>query len=104
MPPPAPAFSDSSVFRNQSVQFVVWDPAEFNCEQKPNCLQRDMAFSFNEVGGFTPMLASLSTNAFVLPQGISFVPGLSQLAIPDATSQGLILFDLRRIAPTQTIF
>jgi hypothetical protein len=90
------------VFRNEALQFVVWDPAVLKCEGP--CLQRDMAFSFQEVGGFGAMLVPLSSNSFVMPQAISFVPGLSQLAIPDATSQGLMLFDLRRIATTQTIF
>jgi hypothetical protein len=96
-----PNLGDSSVFRNQAIQFVVWDPLK--CTTPP-CLQRDMAFSFQEVGGFSPMAVPLSSSAFVLPQAVTFVPGLSQLAIPDATSQGLMLFDLRRIATTQTIF
>jgi hypothetical protein len=101
--PTVPNLSDLSLFRNQAMQFVVWDPAQFTCNERP-CLQRDMAFTFQEVGGFSPMAVPLSASAFVLPQAITFVPGLSQLAIPDAVSQGLILFDLRRIATTQTIF
>jgi hypothetical protein len=96
-----PNLGDKSVYRNQAIQFVVWDPLK--CTTPP-CLQRDMAFTFQEVGGFSSMAVPLSSSAFVLPQAITFVPGLSQLAIPDATSQGLILFDLRQIAATQTIF
>jgi hypothetical protein len=102
-PTMVPNLGTDAVFRNQALQFVVWDPAQFNCTEPP-CLQRDMAFTFQEVGGFSPMSVPLSANALVLPQAITFVPGLSQLAIPDATSQGLILFDLTRIATTQTIF
>jgi len=100
----APGPDDPALFRNEALEFVVWDPQDATaCDPKP-CLQRDMTFSFQEVGGFSAMVVPLSSNTLVLPQAISFVPGLSQLAIPDATSQGLILFDLRRIGTTQTIF
>jgi hypothetical protein len=99
-----PNTGDPTVFRNQALQFVAWDPAvQCSNDQRP-CLQRDMGFSFQEVGGFSPLSVSLSTTTLVLPQQVTFVPGLAQLAIPDATSQGLMLFDLRRITTARTIF
>jgi hypothetical protein len=63
-----------------------------------------MFFSFQEVGGFDPLLVSLSSTALVLPESISFVPGLEQLAIPDPVSQGLMMFDINSLRVIQTIF
>ena len=92
---------------------VMWGPASTTCTENPNpdsvqaktpCLVRDMYFSFNEGGGFSPLLLPLSATAAVLPQSIRFVPGLEQLAIPDAASQGLILFDLSTVSVRQSIF
>jgi hypothetical protein len=114
-PDAIPPFDDARVFRNSALRFVVWNPTVSDCSPmlpgdagptgKPQpCVRRDMFFSFQEVGGFDPLLVSLSSTALVLPESISFVPGLEQLAIPDPVSQGLMMFDINSLRVIQTIF
>jgi hypothetical protein len=108
-----PPYDDPRVFRNAQVRFVIWDPLVSDCgvtggadaggATQP-CLRRDMHFSFQEEGGFEPLSVSLSATALVMPQTITFVPGLEQLAVPDPVSQGLMLFDLNTLRVVQTIF
>jgi hypothetical protein len=100
---PVPTFDDPRLFRNAVMRFAVWAPAP---ETPPctTCLRRDMAFAFTEVGGFVPLFVPVATNALVSPQSIEFIPGLEQLAVPDAISQGLILVDLSRLAPVQSFY
>jgi hypothetical protein len=129
-----PTFDDPRVFRNSQLRFVVWNPQLTLCtgstaaptgpdagdggpdagDGGPDagagptrtvpCVQRGMLFSFLETGGFEPLVLSLSSSALVLPRSVSFVPGLEQLAIVDAVSQGLMLFDLNRLGVVQTLF
>jgi hypothetical protein len=110
-----PSFDDPRVFRNSEMRFVIWNPQESDCRPvaagdagrtgpAQPCLRRDMFFSFQEVGGFDPLLINLSATALILPESISFVPGLEQLAIPDPVSQGLMMFDLNALRVIQTIF
>jgi hypothetical protein len=82
--------SDPRIFRNAQIRFVLWKAEK--CTVDP-CVTRGSKFSFVESGGFASIEIQLSTVP-VLPQSIRFVRGISQLAIPDAVSQGLLLFDL----------
>jgi hypothetical protein len=109
-----PGYNDPRTFRNSDFRFVVWNPAIANCSviagadagsgATQPCLRRDMNFSFQEVGGFDPLVITLSASALILPESISFVPGLEQLAIPDPVSQGLMMFDLSTLRVIQTVF
>jgi len=93
------AAADPTLFRNPQLRFVVWHPT---CA--PGCLLRDTYFQFIETGGFSAIAILPPQNALVLPQAIGFVRGLQQLAIPDAASQGLMLFDLNRLGTIKTIY
>jgi len=132
LPPtdPIPTFDDPRVFRNSQLRFVVWNPENPLCTgsgaalpvdagaadagdagdagagltRTVPCVQRDMHFSFLEVGGFEPVTVTISTSALVLPRSLSFVPGLEQLAIVDAASQGLMMFDMTRLGVVQALF
>jgi hypothetical protein len=114
-PTQALSYDDPRAFHNSRLRFVLYDPEMSDCSGTgaadagsttgpTPCLRRDMFFSFQEVGGFEPLLISLSATSLVMPESISFVPGLEQLAIPDPVSQGLMLFDLSRLAVVQTLF
>jgi len=97
---PLPKFDDKRVFRTPQIQLVVWNPAmpPNVCPNQPSCpLVRDMSFQFTETGGFIPIEVALSPGA-VLAQSIRFVRGIDQLAVPDAASQGLLLFDLNALS------
>jgi hypothetical protein len=110
-----PAYDgDPRTFRNSALRFVVWNPQVSDCSTGSGvagtvgapqaCVRRDMYFLFQESGGFDPLVISLSAATLILPESISFVPGLEQLAIPDPVSQGLMLFDLNALRIIQTIF
>jgi hypothetical protein len=107
-----PGYDDARVFRNAELRFVIWNPQNNNCATSGTgdagipqaCVQRDMFFSFQEVGGFEPMALGISATALVLPQSITFVPGLEQLAIVDPVAQGLMLFDLAALGVVQSLF
>jgi hypothetical protein len=108
-----PTYDDPPVFRNAQIRFVIWNPQASSCSVTGGsdaggatqpCVRRDMYFSLQEVGGFEPLSVSLSATALIMPQTITFVPGLEQLAVPDPVSQGLMLFDLKTLRVVQTIF
>jgi len=40
----------------------------------------------------------------VMPQSVRYVRGLQMLAIPDPVGQGLMLFDLDRLATTLALY
>ncbi len=88
-----PSFSpdqDPRIFQNAQIRFVIWNPKD--CPTG-DCLARDTYFGFVETGGFIPMEIGLSAIP-VLTQSIQFVRGIDELAISDAVTQGLMLFDL----------
>jgi hypothetical protein len=93
---PVPPFNDSAsadapkgVFQNAQIRFVLWAP------EKPAPIKRGSFFSFVEAGGFSPLEVPLvAGNTAVLAQSIQYIRGIDQLAIPDAVSQGLMVFDL----------
>jgi hypothetical protein len=90
-----PTYDGAGAFRNPQMQFVIWQP-EATCSSGP-CVTRDMYFSFTETGGFQPTEIGLTTLA-IMPQSIVFVRGINQLALPDAISQGLMMFDFATLS------
>ena len=95
----------ASLFQNAQLRFVVWDMEGTSCESPPcSGRVRDRFFSFQEVGGFAPMRFGLSSSQLVMPQSVRYVRGLQMLAIPDPVSQGLMLFDLNRLATTISFY
>jgi hypothetical protein len=68
-----------------------------------------MAFRFQTGGEFRPVTiglggASGATAALVNPQSMRFIESLGQVAVIDATSQGLVLLDLRRLSVARAPF
>jgi hypothetical protein len=93
--------SPAGIFYNAQMRFVLWDIEGATCDPRPcSGRVRDRFFSFQEVGGFIPMRFGLSSSALVLPQSVRYVRGLQMLAIPEPVIQGLMLFDLNRLATT----
>jgi len=94
----------AGIFYNAQMRFVLWDREGATCTQPPCAGRvRDRFFSFQEVGGFTPMRFGLSSSA-VMPQSIRYVRGLQMLAIPDSVTQGLMLFDLNRLVTVTALY
>ena len=60
-----------------------------------------MYFQFAESGGFRSMEIGLSPIP-VIVDSIRFVRGIDQLAVPDAVSQGLGLFDIGSLSANGT--
>jgi hypothetical protein len=50
------------------------------------------------------MRFGLSSQSLVLPQSVRYVRGLDMLAIPDAASMGLMLFDLNLLVTTSYFY
>jgi hypothetical protein len=103
MPSKIPSFDDVEdprMFKNAQIRFVLWRAD--NCTANP-CVTRDTKFTFVESGGFASIEVQLAAGA-VLPQSIRFVRGIDQLAIPDAVSQGLMLFDLNTLSLSKAYF
>jgi hypothetical protein len=78
------------VFNSLSARFAVYggtSPSE-----------RDMQFSWTVEGGFSPLVANLtSETAAVLPQSMVFVPQINQLAVADGAAEGLALVSLNTV-------
>jgi hypothetical protein len=112
---PAPTYDEATpekagvaktpgVFYNAQMRFVLWDVQNGDCGDTTCAARvRDRFFSFQEVGGFAPMRFGLSTQ-LVMPQSIRYVRGLQMLAIPEPVNQGLMLFDLNRLATTISFY
>jgi hypothetical protein len=67
--------------------------------------ERDMAFSFQLIGGFTPLVANLAAQtAAVSPQSMTFVPQLGQLAVVDGAAEGLVLVSLDTVGISRLFF
>ncbi len=82
---------NSCIFENLTSRFVVYRGAQ------PST--RGMSFSWQTTGGFVPLAMSLSTSSTqVSPQSMSFLPGYGYLAVVDASTLGLSLFDLNSLA------
>jgi hypothetical protein len=89
--PGAGAPGSSCIFENLTSRFVVYRGAQ------PST--RGMSFSWQTTGGFVPLSMSLSTSSTqVSPQSMSYLPGYGYLAVIDAATLGLSLFDLNSLA------
>jgi len=79
------------IFENLTSRFVVYHGAQPNV---PN-----MAFSWQTTGGFVPQTMSLlSLSSSVSPQSLGYLPEQGWLAVVDASTVGLALFDLNSLA------
>jgi hypothetical protein len=78
--------------RNPAFSFFVQNGTREGRDAVP---QRDTLWRFAARGQFLPLVINLAaqTNA-VNPQSMRFVETLGQVAIVDASSQGLVLIDL----------
>jgi hypothetical protein len=57
--------------------------------------ERDMSFTWQMGGGFTPLAASLArTSSAVSPLSMTFVPQIQELAVTDGSAQGLLFVSL----------
>ena len=66
---------------------------------------RDMAFSYQLIGGFSPLVANLAAQtAAVSPQSMTFVPQLGQLAVVDGAAEGLVLVSLDTVGISRLFF
>lgn len=89
--PIGPAGDGSAcIFENLTSRFVVYRGAQ------PST--RGMTFTWQTTGGFTPMTMALvsQTNA-VNPQGMAYLPEVGYIAVVDAASLGLVLFNLNSL-------
>jgi hypothetical protein len=81
---------NSCIFENLTSRFVVYRGGQ------PST--RGMSFSWLTTGGFSPLAMSLSTQSTqVSPQSMSYLPGYGYLAVVDASTLGLSLFDLNSL-------
>ncbi|PIE05523.1 MAG: hypothetical protein CSA75_04300 [Sorangium cellulosum] len=81
-----PTWDSPGVFRNPSLQFVVWSGQAQS--------ERDMSFAFYENDGFVPVFINLaSSTAYVQPQSLTVAP-TGELVLADGSSQGLIFVDI----------
>ncbi len=82
--------ASACLFENLTSRFVVYRGAQ------PSL--RGMAFSWQTTGGFVPQTMSLLPLASsVSPQSLGYLPELGYLAVVDASTLGLILFDLNSL-------
>jgi DNA-binding beta-propeller fold protein YncE len=99
-----PTWDDTRLFRNSQLRFGIWEPPgvlpDTPCDQC--AIVRGLSFGFDETGAFVGLVAPLSSNYMVLPQSVQLVPSIERLAIPDAMSQGLIMFSLDRVAVSES--
>src|SRR4051812_6149993 len=82
--------ASACIFENLTSRFVVYHGAQPNVP--------GMSFSWQTTGGFVPQTMSLlSQSSAVSPQSLSYLPELGYLAVVDASTLGLLLFDLNSL-------
>jgi hypothetical protein len=85
------------VFQNLNYRFAVYrgnQPSE-----------RDMTFNWQTTGGFSPLTASLAAQtAAVMPQSMTFVPQIGQIAVVDGAAEGLVLVSLDSVGVSRLYF
>ena len=78
------------LFENLTSRFVVYHGAQ------PTI--RGVTFSWQTTGGFVPQTMSLlPLSSSVSPQSLGYLPELGYLAVVDASTLGLVLFDLNSL-------
>ncbi len=66
---------------------------------------RDTNFTWTVTGGFVPLVANIaSQTASVLPQSMTFIPQIGQLAVADGASAGLVLISLDTVSVSHLYF
>jgi len=82
--------ASACIFENLTSRFVVYRGV------KPSL--RGMTFSWQTTGGFVPQTMSLlSQSSSVNPQSLGYLSQLGYLAVVDASTLGLVLFDLNSL-------
>jgi hypothetical protein len=88
---------DKCVFQSLTHRFAVYRGSE------PT--PRDTAFGWTVTGGFTPLVANLTSQSrAVSPQSLVFVPQIGQLAVADGASEGLVLVSLDSVSVSRLFF
>jgi len=83
--------ASACIFENLTSRFVVYRGAE---PSRPG-----MTFAWQTTGGFVPQTMTLLTqSSSVSPQSLGYLPELGYLAVVDASTLGLLLFDLNSLA------
>lgn len=96
-------------FQNPMFRFAIkqgMNPNATKEDEKPVIPERDSFFRFTTSGGFVPLLIALSTDgtSLIAPQGLSFIPSTSELAVTDGALNGLILVSLSSVAVSRQFF
>lgn len=82
--------ASACIFENLTSRFVVYRGAQPNVP--------GMSFSWQTTGGFQPQTMSLLTlSNSVSPQSLGYLPELGYLSVVDASTLGLVLFDLNSL-------
>ncbi|HYP76693.1 MAG TPA: hypothetical protein VER12_12080, partial [Polyangiaceae bacterium] len=82
--------ASACIFENLTSRFVVYHGAQ------PSVT--GMAFSWQTTGGFVPQTMSLlQQSSAVSPQSLAYLPQPGYLAVVDASTLGLLLFDLNSL-------
>jgi hypothetical protein len=85
------------VFSTLTSQFAVYRG------QEPS--QRDMAFSYDMIGGFRALGISLvGDTSVVLPETLTEIPGFSDLAVVDSQDRGLMVLSLSSLRVRRVFF
>lgn len=67
--------------------------------------QRDMAYTYEVVGGFAPLAISLTgSTSTILPVSLGVIPGFDVLSVVDAQDRGLMLLGLSSLSVQNTFF
>ena len=89
--PALPGTPESAcIFENLTSRFVVYHGAQPSVP--------GMAFTWQTTGGFVPQTMSLlQQSSAVSPQSLGYLPQPGYLAVVDASTLGLLLFDLNSL-------
>jgi hypothetical protein len=91
-----PPVRDSALaLRNPALAFFVQNGSRAGVDLLP---ERDTVWRFTTRGQFLPLVIDLAAQTFAVnPQSMRFVETLGQVAVVDASSQGLVLINLASI-------
>jgi hypothetical protein len=83
--------------RTPMFALVMWNALDADQTGAPPA--RDLQWAFQTRGQFAPLIINLASGtSSVAPQTLRFIDSVQQLAVVDASLQGLQLFDLRTLA------
>jgi hypothetical protein len=105
---PRPFFRDSPLaMRNPMFSYVMWSGCgNFPGNTDHTLSQRDEAWRFSLLGSASPIAISIAQGGTtaVSPQSMLFIPAISQLAVVDGSTQGLVLIDLNLVAFSRAFY